>query len=210
MATLPGLVQSAPSLRDRKKAQTRDALVAAAMRLFRARGFEATTVDEIASAADVSRRTFFRYFPTKEAVVFPERDELLQRFEELLAAPEAGEAPFATVRRACLSLAADYYMAERGAYLAQRELVDRTPALLAYELEADRDWELAIAQALDRNARLHATDGRVSRRARVLAGATMGVIRATLQDWRAGGCEEDLPQLGEAALDLLQRGIGAD
>lgn len=177
------------------------------MRLFRAKGFEDTTVDEIASAAEVSRRTFFRYFPTKESVVFPAQEERLVEFQKLLTHPQDGETPFHTVRRACLEIAKDYVV-NRDDYLAQRELVLRTPALIAHELEADRDWELAIAQALDRGWDLEPGDKGVSRRARILAGATMGVIRATLDDWRAGGCDEDLIQLGEESLDLLEDGIG--
>ena len=84
----------------------------------------------------------------------------------------------------------------------------RTPALIAHELEADRDWELAMAHALDRGWDLEPSEKGVSRRARILAGATMGVIRATLEDWRAGGCQENLIELGEQALELLEDGIG--
>lgn len=59
-----------PGLRERKKARTRAELQRHALRLFRDRGYAATTVDDIAAAAEVSRSTFFRYYPSKEAVVF--------------------------------------------------------------------------------------------------------------------------------------------
>ncbi len=58
-----------PGLRERKKARTREAIQAHALRLFTAQGYEATTVDQIAEAAEISQSTFFRYFPTKEDVL---------------------------------------------------------------------------------------------------------------------------------------------
>jgi AcrR family transcriptional regulator len=72
-----------PGLRERKKAKTRAALQEHALRLFREQGYEATTVDEIADAAEVSPSTFFRYFPTKEDVVLYDALDplLLEAFE---------------------------------------------------------------------------------------------------------------------------------
>lgn len=72
--------EPAEGLRARKRRHTRDALAAAALDLFEERGFAATTVDDIAERADVARRTFFRYFPTKEAVLFPDPSE----YEEVI------------------------------------------------------------------------------------------------------------------------------
>lgn len=76
--------------RDRKRRATKEALTLAALDLFEEHGFSATTIDDITERADVARRTFFRHFPSKEAVLFPDPEEYEQQlvvaFEQ--AAPE--------------------------------------------------------------------------------------------------------------------------
>src|SRR5690349_18035508 len=71
-------------LRERKKRQTRDAIAAAAMQLFKARGYDAVTVAEVAAAADVSEKTVFNYFATKEELVFwNAEDKLAERADAI-------------------------------------------------------------------------------------------------------------------------------
>lgn len=92
---------SEPGLRERKKARTRADLQRHALRLVRDRGWAATTVDDIAAAAEVSRSTFFRYFPTKEDVVlFDDVDPLFeQTFAEIPAGTPLIDALRTTLRR---------------------------------------------------------------------------------------------------------------
>lgn len=195
------------TLRERKKLRTRDALAAAALRLSAERGFESVTIDEIASAADVSRRTFFRYFPTKEAALFPDYARRLARFRAELAATPAGEAPFASVERAFAAIAR-VYVQERDAIVAQQRVVDASPALIAYERTLDRGWERAVADALEPRTRAAGGAGeRAGRRARVLAGATMGAVRATLREWLDAGGRPDLRALARETFAQL---AGAD
>lgn len=181
--------------RERNKARCRDALVEAASRLFSERGFAQTTVDDIAAAADVSRRTFFRYFETKEAIALPEHPDRLMRFRRLLAeAPEAP--PFERVRSALIAIAAEYERA-RPTILAEQRVVSAAPALVARELEWDREWEAAMTETLTDGARSKAA----RRDARLLAGATMGVVRAALREWFE--CGGSLVRLGHYALDSI-------
>lgn len=74
-----GTTSDNPSLRERKKSATRQAIEDAAWALFDEHGYEATSIHDIAERANVAPRTFFRYFPTKEAVMYPEIDDLLHR-----------------------------------------------------------------------------------------------------------------------------------
>src|ERR1700728_2542445 len=86
------------SLRERKKARTRAALREHALRLFREQGYQATTVEQIAAAAEVSPSTFFRYFPTKEDLVL--QDDMDTRMVEAFARQPPELSPIAAVRAA--------------------------------------------------------------------------------------------------------------
>src|SRR3954465_15547026 len=78
-----------PGLRERKKQRTREALIDAAQELFCAHGFEATTIDQIAEAVEVSSRTFFRYFTSKEDVALALADEQITAVLQAFAAQPA-------------------------------------------------------------------------------------------------------------------------
>ena len=190
-------------LRARKKDATRRALLGAAHRRFHRAGVEATTLDEVAQDCGISRRTFFRYFPDKESLAFPHRQERLARFRELLHEAPASETPFASLRRIARIFAKEY-MQNRDSLVAQQRLVQTAPALLAREAEIDRDWEAGMAQAFRER---YGDDPDAELRARVLAGAAIGVIRATMRYWFASGGKADLARLGDEALDRLEHGF---
>ena len=86
-------------LRERKKQRTRERIVEAAMSLFAERGYHATTIPDIAAAADVAPRTFFAYFPSKEAVVFHDVDRDLDSLASALRDRLPGETAFDALRR---------------------------------------------------------------------------------------------------------------
>lgn len=196
------MARSVASLRERKKEKTHGALVDAARRLFLTKGFEGTTVDEIAAAAEVSQRTFFRYFPTKEAVVFSEHGARLSRLRALLNRQDRTSG-YASVRAAIFEFA-DWYAGKRDELFAEYRIVTASPLLLAHDIELDSEFEAVLAEAL---GDADGADRAVRRRARLVAGALFGAVRAILQEWYAGGAVDDLLELGTEGFALMDRGF---
>lgn len=182
----------------RNKAEVHEALAEAAIQLFLERGFDAVTVEDIVASAGVSRRTFFRYFPTKESVVFARRRRQLAAIAALLAVEQPGERPLAAVRRACLALAKEF-MADRERIVAVHRLMATTPALVAGDLEVDFELEAVIAAAL-----LARMPTRSARRARWIAAAVVGVLRVMVREWIEADGKPDLAALGRSAFDFLE------
>ena len=185
-------------LRERRKERVRADMVSAAFGLFSERGFERTTVDAIAERAGVSRRTYFRYFPTKEAVVLHAHNERLTLFESFLR-EAAGPTGVDAVRQCCVRMARRY-MDQRESLLAVDRLVRSTPTLVAHELEQDREYEAAMARAIYQR---DPKRGAALLRARLLAGACMGLVRATLRGWFDAGSNDDLVRLARRAFRLF-------
>jgi AcrR family transcriptional regulator len=156
-------------LRERKKARTRAAIQDHALRLFRERGYDATTVEQIAEAAEVSPSTFFRYFPTKEDVVmYDVFDPLLI---DVFRAQPADLPPLTVVRRAISEVFTNIPAAELERQVAREELIMAVPELRVRMLmDFMRTLELLIDLLAERTGR-PTTDIAV----RSLAGAVIGV-----------------------------------
>jgi AcrR family transcriptional regulator len=128
--------------RERKKHATSVALQDAALRLFREQGFAETTVEEIAEAADVSTRTFFRHFHSKEAVLFADDDELLERWIEALRARPRNE-PILTVLREASHEMAPAYSDEIGRL--RWELGAKERRITSHLMRVGSGWENMVA-----------------------------------------------------------------
>lgn len=186
-------------LRQRKKARTRDALVEAATQLFADKGFEQTTVDEIAAVADVSRRTFFRYFESKESIAFPRYEAHMALFLEVaMASRREGSSGLAAVRYGLLALG-EVMVANTEEMRVLDALISASPTLIARERMVDLAWEHAIVSVLQEGL----THPELAARARYVGAAVVGVLRVAFRDWYAADCQTDLVALGEAALDLV-------
>lgn len=134
-------------LRERKKERTRRALIEAALRLFDEKGYEETTLAEIAAAADVSTRTFFSYFAGKEDVLFFDGAFVMERTLELVAAPRPGEPVVELLLRLIEESLAWRDAAAELAPLRMR-LIMTVPALQARALHLLFDSQLQLARAL--------------------------------------------------------------
>src|SRR5262249_18485315 len=108
------VVVEEPGRRERKKQRTREALIEAAFELFQAKGFDATTVEEIADAVDVSSRTFFRYFASKEDLPITVQEEQFQAVLEAMEARPAEEPVVTAMRNAMVEIARATEKGERG------------------------------------------------------------------------------------------------
>src|SRR5690606_38171814 len=104
------------------------------------RGFDATTVDDVAARAGVSRRTFFRYFPSKESAFFADQRRRLEAFDARTDALCARRGAWDAVRTALLDVATSYTV-DPAVALAWRRVMRSSPTLVAADLALDATWE---------------------------------------------------------------------
>jgi AcrR family transcriptional regulator len=157
-------------LRERKKARTRASLREHALRLFREQGYQATTVEQIAAAAEVSASTFFRYFPTKEDVVL--QDDMDTRMVEAFARQAPGLSPIAAVRAALREAWASFTPEDWEQINEGAQLSARVPEIRARAMNEFARTINAVAVALAAYTGRAADDFQV----RVVAGAVIGVM----------------------------------
>ncbi len=187
-------------LRERKKAKTRDAIQRHALRLFREQGYAATTVDQIAAAAEISPSTFFRYFPTKEeTVLYDPLDPLLIE----VAANQPPELSPIGALRATMRLASEYLDPDEWARERERQmLVFSVPELRSAMMEMFASGIDVIAAVAARRTGKAPDDFAV----RNWAGAVVGVILAVfLTPGRTA--EDDYLQEIDAAIAHLEDGL---
>lgn len=193
-------------LREQKKRLARDTLAKAALELFSEKGFEHTTVDEIAARAGISRRSFFRYFTSKEEAAFPKQNERLVQFRELLQRYDVKKNGVAAVREACVAIGRQY-MAERAERLARQRLVDSSNALRSFEHAADVEMERILVDELVTASDGEGDDLERARRARIFAAAVMGLVRVVLREWFDSDGATNLEEIGRSAFGWLEHGF---
>ncbi|MFI0909893.1 TetR/AcrR family transcriptional regulator [Streptomyces abikoensis] len=188
-------------LRERKKIQTRRAIRGAAYRLFERQGYDATPVDQIAEAADVSTSTVFRYFPTKEDIVLT--DEYDAVMEAAIRSRPADEHPVESIRHGVTG--AVRQLVERDiAELRQRtRLVHEVPALRGRTAEGMAESARVLCAVLAGRTGRPAGDLEL----RVVVAAVLAAMQEATMHWVEQGQTEDLPSLIDRALGVLVRGL---
>jgi len=212
-ASAPSAPPAPASLRERKKQATRRSLRRIALHLIAERGFAHVTVEDIAAAADVSPRTFFNYFPSKEAAVFgadPERTaELLRRIVE--------EAPGETALEALRQIIVDEARhvsaeiadmeGEIADWKSQMRASQADPQLRAARAAHMAAVESDIATAV---AKRLGTDTETDPYPIMLASAAMAVMRSAFMFWPRSGGAVPLEQFADAACQALANGLPED
>ncbi|GAA4071048.1 MULTISPECIES: TetR/AcrR family transcriptional regulator [Streptomyces] len=188
------------SLRERKKIKTRTAIRRAMYRLIAEQGYEATTVEQIAEAAEVSPSTVFRYFPTKEDIVLTDEfDPIMLR--ELRSRP-AGEEPLESLRYVVTEAARLSLLHAREETLWRTALIAEVPALRARMMESVAATSRLLCGVLAERA------GRsVDLEVRVFAMAVLGSLHEVSVYWAERGHEDDLLDLIARAMTTLKSGL---
>ncbi|MBP2180125.1 TetR family transcriptional regulator [Amycolatopsis magusensis] len=186
-------------MRERKKLRTRNALIQGALRLFHDKGFDETTVAEIAATADISTRTFFSYFESKDDIVFYDERARLARSLELLTGRRPGEPPADLLRRVLSDGVLD-------TDLERAQLIASVPALQARELHLLFDTQRRLAHALHRACprELDLVD------AATAVGALVGAIKMAIAASRGRGDDaEEARKAAERAADIALAGLNS-
>lgn len=185
--TKAGVPPKTEGLRERKRRQTRQRIIDEGLRLFLANGFEATTLDAIAEAADISRRTFFYYFASKEDIVVAYQSGSMERLRDTIAGESPDRPPLDVVRNALLKLTSAY---------SAEEMIPIDRLMASTESLRARKQAGYVAQEQALFAALCELWPQPKRRAglRVVAMASIGAIRLALEAWREDGNKRPLKE----------------
>jgi AcrR family transcriptional regulator len=189
------------AIHERKRQAVRSYLSEVALRLLTDRDFESVTVEEITAAAGLSRRSFFRYFASKEDVVLQFLDQMAERLRDAIVARPPAELPLAAVHAALRPQVAAY-VADADRTLAVVRLLQRSPALRARELESRQRMRELVAEAIGRRLGL---DHRIAMRPRLLAGIALVPFDVAITTWVEGRSGEDVHAILDAAIAGLGR-----
>ncbi len=190
-------------LRSRKKLAARRALRSAAVRLVIARGLKNVTVEDIAAEADVSVRTFFNYFSSKEEAIVGPSPEVAAELRLALLARPAEEVPLVALQAVLIDLAIPYADRQED-WLLHMQVVRQEPTLLPSMLASFSAQERSLVEAV---AERTATDPDRDLYPALVAAVAIAAFRVAMTHWRTRKGERSLSHLVEAAMTRVQAGL---
>lgn len=177
-----------------------DEIELAALRLFARHGVEAVTVDDIADSADISRRTFFRYFASKDDVLHGHPERQLDVVNAVVSSAPAKTTAQAPVRGILLALAAEFER-RRDAVLLRKRIAAKAPDAFA----RDRGHHAELVEAAATAVAAHlGVDPDTDLRCRVYVHAGFGALQAAARVWLTSAANGSLETLTAEALDLIE------
>jgi AcrR family transcriptional regulator len=196
-------MEATPGLRERKKQRTREAIVESAFELFDERGFDGTTIADIAEKADIAPRTFFSYFPSKDDVVFHDFSEKHAELESWLRDREPGTNAFDALRAGIEGMGAEPDPSHLEQKQCRARLIRENDSLAAHSEHLQGKFAETVAQAVAEDL----GDDPDDLRPRLVAAATaaaIGVINEMSDDEAAHSAETF-----ESVLAFLRGGLAA-
>jgi AcrR family transcriptional regulator len=193
-------------LRERKKRRTRDELETVALRLFEQHGFDAVTVEDIAAEAEVSPRTFFRYYPSKEDVLFADVEQKMGALHAELKSSPSSEPVLETMRRVIMTLAVDFESVSLShRYRTLIQIVERSPHLAPRLLGrmAAQQEEMAAVIAGRRG-----TEPGSDLYSHLMAACAVDALRISLEIRERSSPPRPAADIVGEAFDLLAKGFG--
>ena len=186
-------------LRERKKQTTRELLESVALRLFEDQGYEGTTVEQIAQVAEVSPRTFTRYFGFKEEVLFGYEEEETERLLQAVRERLRPRLDLASLTEALVEFA-EYIEEHRDSVVARGRIIASSRTLRMRGFEVLVSWRDGLAFELAREARSRIGHLRVQ----TLAATLIAVLDTSMETWLRRDCDEPLPDLVRQSAALLR------
>jgi AcrR family transcriptional regulator len=195
---------SPPNLHEQRRRSTHEALRRAALASFASKGFANVTVTELAREAGVTERTFFRHFPTKEAVLFQDYETQVEWLSDALAQRPPSESLFDAVLASVASFPYDLEVVRQAA-TARTELI--TAERIASHLRVVQSSFASVITDFIKNRYSDTPD--IDLVAEV-AGATLAAaLVVAVENWGRNGCTGDLGEITAAAMNLLRSGLAA-
>ncbi|ABW13967.1 transcriptional regulator, TetR family [Parafrankia sp. EAN1pec] len=192
-------------LRERTRRAVRAELVSVAMDLFARKGYDTTTIDEIAAAAGMSRSTFFRYFTSKEDVVLGHLSTLGRLLVDALAKRPADEDAWTALRRA-FDVLLDYHAGDPQGTLGLRLMIDGSPELRARNLEKQCRWHDPLIPHIADRLGPTSTEAGIDARPEAIIGAALACLEAANRAWRATDGQAPLDKVLDDVMRTVRPG----